>query len=230
MRSLRLGRARTRRCLPSGLTPRNDKSAPRRRGSGGPRLRPAPHVCSTAVTRVMLNRDRCVLVQDLVTALPLANGHGNVSSHFVTQPIASMLCPVSVSARHRSWLFSRATADARRPAARARFREPRPSLFSSLHICLSTAIIHHTNGRRVGPWHGAARQGHCRVGAHVTRATRRFPLDAAASAAGAARGGRGGLGSTETRNGRRRSRAWSWPWTFLRAGAPGPGAASSLAR
>lgn len=30
----------------------------------------------------MLNESRCFLVQDLVTALPLANGHGNITSHF----------------------------------------------------------------------------------------------------------------------------------------------------
>jgi hypothetical protein len=30
----------------------------------------------------MLKESRCFLVQDLVTALPLANGHGNITSHF----------------------------------------------------------------------------------------------------------------------------------------------------
>lgn len=30
----------------------------------------------------MLKDGRCFLVQDLVTALPLANGHGNITSHF----------------------------------------------------------------------------------------------------------------------------------------------------
>lgn len=30
----------------------------------------------------MLKESRYFLVQDLVTALPLANGHGNITSHF----------------------------------------------------------------------------------------------------------------------------------------------------
>lgn len=38
--------------------------------------------CWTVIFKAMLKDSGCFLVQDLVTALPLANGHGSITSHF----------------------------------------------------------------------------------------------------------------------------------------------------
>lgn len=59
----------------------------------------------------MLKESRYFLVQDLVTALPLANGHGNITSHFGESSVSSF-------APH--WLCGCCSAHARaRPLAAA---------------------------------------------------------------------------------------------------------------
>lgn len=54
------------------------------------------------IFHAMLKESGCFLVQDLVTALPLANGHGTITSHFgelVRQCIRSLIGFMVVAAR-----------------------------------------------------------------------------------------------------------------------------------